>query len=57
MIRQQIKPAILSFVILSIITGILYPLCVTGIARVFFPDKAAGSLIYRDGKPIGSAPV
>ena len=54
MIRQQIKPALLSFVILSIITGILYPLCVTGVARVFFSDKAAGSLIYRDGKPVGS---
>jgi len=55
MIRQQIKPAILSFVILSIVTGILYPLFVTGVAWVFFNNKASGSLIYRDGKPIGSS--
>jgi potassium-transporting ATPase KdpC subunit len=55
MIRRQIKPVILTFVILTIITGILYPLLVTGIARVFFPQQASGSLIYRQGKPIGSA--
>jgi potassium-transporting ATPase KdpC subunit len=55
MIRQQIKPAILCFIILSIVTGIIYPLCVTGIARVFFNDKASGSLIYRDGKLVGSS--
>ena len=55
MIRQQIKPAVLSFVILSVVTGILYPLFVTGVARVFFHDQASGSLIYRDGKPIGSS--
>lgn len=55
MIRQQIKPAILCFVILSIITGIIYPLFVTGIARVFFHNKATGSLIYRDNKPVGSS--
>jgi len=55
MIRQQVKPAILSFVILSVITGILYPLFITGVARVFFHHQATGSLIYRDGKPIGSS--
>jgi len=55
MIRQQIKPAILCFIILSVITGILYPLFVTGIAKVFFRDKASGSLIYRDGRAIGSS--
>ncbi len=55
MIRQQIKPAILVFIILSVITGIFYPLFVTGVARIFFHDKASGSLIFRDGKPVGSA--
>ena len=55
MIRQQIRPAIISFVILSIITGVIYPLFVTGVAQLFFPDKASGSLIYRDGKLVGSA--
>jgi K+-transporting ATPase ATPase C chain len=55
MIRQQIKPAIIAFIILSVITGIAYPLFVTGVARVFFHDKSSGSLIYRDGKLIGSS--
>jgi K+-transporting ATPase ATPase C chain len=54
MIRQQIKPAILALIILSLITGIIYPLCVTGVAKVFFRDKASGSLIYSNGKSIGS---
>ena len=54
MIREQIKPAILVFIILSIITGIFYPLFVTGIAQVFFPRQANGSVIYKDGKPVGS---
>jgi len=55
MIRQQIKPAILVFIVLSIVTGIFYPLFVTGIAQVFFHKQANGSVIYRDGKPVGSA--
>jgi potassium-transporting ATPase KdpC subunit len=55
MIRQQIKPAILSFVILSVITGIIYPVFVTGVARVFFYNQASGSLIYQDGRPVGSS--
>ena len=54
MIREQIKPAILSFIVLSIITGILYPFLVTGIAQVFFYKQANGSLIYRNGKSVGS---
>jgi len=55
MVRQQIKQALLSFVLLSVITGVLYPLFVTGVASVFFHDKASGSLIYRNGAPVGSA--
>jgi K+-transporting ATPase ATPase C chain len=55
MFKEQIKPAILSFLILTIITGVLYPLVVTGIAKVFFPKQANGSLIYRNQKPIGSS--
>jgi K+-transporting ATPase KdpC subunit len=54
MIREQIKPAIMVFIVLSIITGIFYPLFVTGIAQVFFHRQANGSLIYRDGNPAGS---
>jgi K+-transporting ATPase ATPase C chain len=55
MFRENIKPAILSFIILTIITGIIYPLFVTGIAQLFFHKQANGSLIYQNGKPIGSS--
>lgn len=54
MIREHVKPAIVSFLLLMLITGILYPLSVTGIAQVLFRERANGSLIYRDGNPIGS---
>ena len=49
------RPAIVLFVILTVITGIVYPLVVTGIAQALFPRHANGSLIFKDGKPIGSA--
>jgi K+-transporting ATPase ATPase C chain len=54
MMREQIKPAILVFIVLSLLTGICYPLLVTGIAQVFLKNQANGSLMYRDGKPIAS---
>ncbi len=57
MFKQQIKPAILSLIVLTIITGIIYPLLVTGMAQIFFPKQANGSLIYREGKPVGSVLV
>jgi K+-transporting ATPase ATPase C chain len=55
MFKKQIRPAILLFIILSAITGIIYPLFVTGIAQALFHEKANGSLIYRNGKPAGSS--
>ena len=55
MFREQLKPAILIFLILTVITGIVYPLFVTGIAQTFFHKEANGNLIYRDGKPVGSS--
>jgi len=55
MFKGQIKQAILIFIVLSIITGIIYPLFITGIAQVFFRNQANGSLIYQNGKPVGSA--
>jgi K+-transporting ATPase ATPase C chain len=49
------RPAIVLFLILTIITGIGYPVVVTGISRVLFPRQAAGSLILKAGKPVGSS--
>src|SRR5262252_5759342 len=50
----QLKPAFLILIVLSILTGIVYPLVVTGIAQGVFPKQANGSLIERDGKAVGS---
>lgn len=52
--REALRPAIGLFVVLSVLTGLLYPLALTGVAQVVFPHQAGGSLIERDGKPIGS---
>jgi K+-transporting ATPase ATPase C chain len=52
---REIRPAFVFVIALTIITGIIYPFAVTGIARVAFPYQAQGSLLERDGKVIGSA--
>lgn len=52
--RTLLRPALTLFVLLSVITGIVYPVAVTGIAKVLFPDAAEGSLIVENGKPVGS---
>lgn len=52
--NHQLRPALTLFVALSIITGLAYPLAVTGISQLAFPESANGSLILRDGKAIGS---
>lgn len=48
------RPAITLFVLLSVITGVVYPLAVTGIAKTLFPAAASGSLVEKAGKPVGS---
>ncbi len=52
--KPLIRPAVTLFILLSLITGLVYPLLVTGIGQVLFPQQAAGSLIEQDGKPVGS---
>ena len=51
---SQLRPAFFMFLILTVITGVIYPLVVTGIAQVVFPHQANGSLIVIDGKTYGS---
>jgi hypothetical protein len=50
----QLRAAIVSLLALTVIVGIAYPLLVTGIAQAAFPSHADGSLIVKDGKPVGS---
>ncbi|OEZ27222.1 potassium-transporting ATPase subunit KdpC [Variovorax boronicumulans] len=50
-----VRPALVLFALLSAFTGLLYPAAVTGAAQALFPAQAAGSLVMRDGKPVGSA--
>jgi potassium-transporting ATPase KdpC subunit len=52
--KSLLRPALILFAILTLITGVIYPLVVTGIAQVAFPRAANGSVIERDGKKLGS---
>lgn len=53
--KTQFRPALTLFVLLSALTGIVYPLAVTGVARLAFADQAGGSLLVKGGKPVGSS--
>jgi K+-transporting ATPase ATPase C chain len=50
-----VRPALTLFVLLTVVTGVLYPLAVTGVAKTLFPEQAAGSLVMKDGHAIGSS--
>ena len=52
--KHQLRPALMMLLTLTLLTGVIYPLAVTGLAQLFLPSLADGSLIIRDGKVIGS---
>jgi len=51
---KQLKPALLSLLVFTVLTGVVYPLVVTGLAQLLFPAQANGSLIVQDGHVVGS---
>jgi len=52
--KNILRPALVLFFILTLVTGVAYPLLVTGVAKTLFPVQASGSIIMRDGKAVGS---
>jgi K+-transporting ATPase ATPase C chain len=50
----QLRPALMIFLLLTVITGLIYPLAITGVAQLFFPHQANGSIIDKNGIPTGS---
>ena len=50
-----IRPALVSLIVFTILTGLIYPLAVTGLAQLIFPGQANGSIMVKNGKPVGSA--
>jgi K+-transporting ATPase ATPase C chain len=53
--RSLIRPAVVLFVFFTVLTGFVYPLAITGIAQAAFGHAASGSILARDGKPVGSS--
>jgi len=52
---RHLRPAVFILLSLSLITGVIYPLLITGVTAICFPSQAAGSLVARNGKPVGSS--
>ncbi|HCX83227.1 MAG: potassium-transporting ATPase subunit C [Curvibacter sp. RIFCSPHIGHO2_12_FULL_63_18] len=55
--KKTVRPLLVVFAALTLVTGVAYPLVVTGVGQAVFPNQAHGSLILRDGKPVGSVLV
>ena len=53
-VAAAIRPAVVSLLLFTVITGLVYPLAITGVAQLVFPHQANGSLITKDGRVIGS---
>jgi K+-transporting ATPase ATPase C chain len=53
--KTILRPALVLFILLTLICCVAYPLLVSGIGRVLFPDQADGSIVMKDGKPVGSS--
>jgi K+-transporting ATPase ATPase C chain len=53
--KTILRPALVLFILLTLICCVAYPLVVSGIGRVLFPDQADGSIVMKDGKPVGSS--
>jgi K+-transporting ATPase ATPase C chain len=53
--RLMLRPLLVLFVLLTVLTGLVYPLIVTGIGKAVFPKQVSGSLVLRDGKAVGSS--
>ena len=52
--KSILRPAVTLLILMTVVLGIAYPVVVTGVAQVLFPAQAAGSLIVKDGRPVGS---
>jgi potassium-transporting ATPase KdpC subunit len=52
--RRQLVPALVAFLALTLLTGVAYPLAITGVSQLVFPGRADGSLVERDGKTVAS---
>jgi potassium-transporting ATPase KdpC subunit len=52
--RRQVYPALVLFLFMTVLTGVVYPLAMTGIAQLVFPERANGSLVEHDGRIVGS---